>query len=151
MAQTIAEKALAMAEANAELKARVLALEEIEKEKDEKSAKLEEEIDQLKKSLQEKEDELEALKSKGEKDEQEKEEMKGQIEELSKTLSLSPEVRQSEGAEAVKEIPEGAEESKPQSWQQALAACNGDYVAARKAHPKLFDKYIESSKTNKGA
>ena len=64
------------------------------------------------------------------------------VNEMSKTLALHPDVKQSSGADAVKTgVAQG---DGPQSWQQAVAACGGDYVLARKNHGELFTKLMES-------
>lgn len=70
-------------------------------------------------------------------------ELSAQIESLQGKLALSPAYIDVAGTCAVNDVA-GADQ--PADWPEAMAKCNGDYVAARRSFPELFSKFINQTK-----
>jgi len=149
MAKTIAQKTLELAEENAAMLTRVSGLEAVnaqlvaEKQAEaDKAAALQAEIDALKAKLAEKEGELDGLNKDKEEGDAEKEALKSEVQKLAATLALNPQVRQPEGTAPVAIDIEAEAAGQPATWAEALKACNGDYVSARKKFPNVHKEFL---------
>ena len=141
MTKTIAEKAVEMAEANAALNAQAT-------EQAAKLVELQASVESMTAKVSAFEAERAELTAQLAAIRAEKETLVAQIAELSATMAIAPQVKQPEGAEPIKDVTASQPEGTPQTWQQALALCNGDYVSARAKFQKVFDAYIEAHKND---
>lgn len=155
MAKTIAQKSVELAEANAELTSQVAALEAV---KGDLSAKLEAataQVADLTAKLSESAAAVEAAKAQTAEAAgnlaaitDERDALSAKVKELSATLALHPEVKQPNGQSPVQDSPSG-DVNEPQTWDQAMKACGGDYVAARRKYGKVFEAFLNNAKSKK--
>lgn len=71
------------------------------------------------------------------------------VKELSATLALHPEVKQPYGQAPVPGADTAAACEQPKSWPDAVKACGGDYVAARRKFPKIHEEYLAAATPKK--
>lgn len=157
MAKTIAQRSIELAEANAELLAKVGSLDgsvaQLTAQLAEMTAKSEAavaQVSELSASLDAARAELVAVQDNAQTVAAERDALTAKVNELSATLALSPQVKQPAGQPPIASADAGDGQNAPQTWPQALAACGNDYVAARKAHPALFEHFVKTTKHTKG-
>lgn len=151
MAKTIAEKSIELAELNAGLLAKVSGLEsekaaliaQVEALKSESAANAAK-IVEITATAEKAAADLVAVST-------EKTALAAKVDELTKTLALHPEVRQSDGQKAVAGGDVSANVDGPTTWAGAMAACGGDYVKARTRFPEIHKAYLASAKGKQGA
>ena len=141
MAKTIAEKSIELATANAELISKVAAFEATVADLTAKLADITAKFDAEAAKVAQLSADKDAATASAESVKVERDALQAKVEELSKTLALNPVVKQPEGQEPVKHGDAAA--TGPETWQQALAACGGDYVAARTKFPALFIDFTD--------
>ena len=71
------------------------------------------------------------------------------VKELSATLALHPEVKQPDGQAPVPGADSPAGSEQPATWADAVKACGGDYVAARRKFPKIHEEYLAAATPKK--
>lgn len=144
MAQTLAEKAVALSETNATLTSQVA-------EQTAQITSLTAQITDLTAKASAYESDKTSLNSTITALTAERDALAAQIKTLSDTLALAPQVNQPDGVAAVKDVtaPDANATEQPKTWQQALASCKGNYTEARKKFDALFLAYIEEHKSDK--
>lgn len=72
-----------------------------------------------------------------------------EVKRLSAVLALHPEVNQPAGQAAVPGADATAGSEQPATWADAVKACGGDYVAARRKFPKIHEEYLAAATPKK--
>ena len=146
--KTLAEKAVEIAELNAALTAKVTELTAKIAEDGSVIAGLQGTITDLTAKVSACESVTTSLNEKNSALTAERDTLAAQIKTLSDTLALAPQSQQPTGTDPVDDGAVG-DPAKVSTWQQALAACGGDYVKARNQYTEVFDAFIESHKNDR--